>query len=330
MKVAIFDTHQYDRKALEDANCGRHELLFLETRLSEQTVALARGAQAVCCFVNDLVNETVISALKNEGVKLITLRSAGYNHVDLDAAKRNGITVTRVPEYSPYAVAEHAVALLLDFNRKIYKAHNRVRDFNFSLDGLVGFDLHGKRVGVIGTGKIGRVFAKIMTGFGCKVMAFDTDPDHAWATSLNVEYAGFDDVLMKCDIISLHLPLFPETRYLINQKAFSLMKPEVILINTGRGALIETSALIQALKNRTISGACLDVYEEEEGVFFSDLSEAGLSDDVLARLLTFPNVLITSHQGFLTREALSKIAETTLQSLTRFESGIELGAVELR
>lgn len=259
--------------------------------------------------------------MKHCGVKIIGLRSAGYNHVDLKAAKQHGITITRVPEYSPYAVAEHTVALILAMNRKIHRSFNRIRELNFSLNGLVGFDLHGKTVGVIGTGRIGTIFARIMGGFGCKILAFDRIYDATIVTTAGMQYSPLNEVLSKSDIISLHVPLTPETRHLINETAFAKMKRDVMLINTSRGGLTETKALISALKSGKIGYAGLDVYEEEEGVFFNDLSESGLQDDVLARLLTFPNVLITSHQAFLTREALANIATTTFKNFSDYENG---------
>lgn len=333
MKVAVFDTHKFDRKALEEANQSQqglaHELIFLEPRLTEQTVSLAQGCRAVCCFVNDQIDAKVLDALKHLGVELITLRSAGFNNVDIKHASHLGIRVVRVPEYSPYAVAEHAVALLLSLNRKIHKAYNRIHEFNFSLDGLVGFDLHGKTVGVIGTGRIGRAFGNIMTGFGCRVLVYDKFPDRDWAKSINAEYTEIDKILRESQVISLHIPLTPESKHIIDHEAISKMKQEAIIINTGRGALIDTQALIYALKKKRIAGACLDVYEEEEGIFFSDLSETGLDDDVLARLLTFPNVLMTSHQAFLTREALKNIADTTIESITAFEKNLDLTHVSV-
>jgi D-lactate dehydrogenase len=254
-------------------------------------------------------------------VRLIALRSAGFNHVDLDAATRLGFAVVRVPEYSPYAVAEHAVALILTLNRKTHRAYNRVREANFSLDGLVGFDLHGKTVGVIGTGRIGAVMLRIMHGFGCRLVAHDVREDAAIAKEMPVRYVALQELLGESDIISLHVPLTPDTRHLIDAAALSRMKPGVILINTGRGALIDSQALVAALKRGHVGGAGLDVYEEEERIFFNDLSDQVLQDDVLARLLTFPNTLITSHQGFLTHEALANIAETTLASVRAFERG---------
>ncbi len=324
MIVSVFDSHTFDRVALDEANKGKHELRFLPTRLSLATADLAKGSAAICCFVNDCLNEAVLTRLKELGVKLVALRSAGFNHVDLTAAKKNGLRVTRVPEYSPYAVAEHAVALLLDFNRKISKAHNRVRDMNFSLDGLVGFDLHGKTVGVVGTGKIGQVFAQIMRGFGCNVLCFDLQPNEQWAKDNKVQYCDLKTLFKSSDIVSLHIPLNEKTKHIISEDALSMMKKSVVLINTGRGGLIDSKALIKSLKQKRIGGACLDVYEEEEGVFFCDLSESGVNDDTLARLLTFPNVSITAHQAFLTHEALKNIAETTLSSITTFEKGASL------
>jgi len=320
MRVAIFDTHKYDQIALEASNAQfGHTLHFIEPRLTEKTAKLAAGFPAVCSFVNDRLNEETLRLLHEGGVRMIALRSAGFNHVDLAAAQNLGIAVARVPEYSPYAVAEHAVALILALNRKVHRSFNRVREFNFSLDGLVGFDLHGKTVGVVGTGRIGAVFARIMRGFGCRVLACDERPDANLARDEKFDYVSMQRLLSESDIISLHVPLTPATRHLLDTEAFACMRRGVMLINTSRGALIETKALITALKSGVIGYAGLDVYEEEEGVFFQDLSESGLEDDVLARLLTFPNVLVTSHQAFLTREALSNIANTTLRNLQDFE-----------
>lgn len=327
MRVAIFDTHKFDRVALEATNHDRHQMIFIDTALNPQTAILAQDAQAVCCFVNDRVDATTLHQLHKMGIKIVALRCAGFNNVDVTVAKSLGITVVRVPEYSPYAVAEHAVALLLTHNRKTHKAHNRTRDLNFSLDSLTGFDLHGKTIGIIGTGRIGRVFGNIMNGFGCRIIAFDHSPDTEWARQTNARYVDRTTLFRESDVISLHVPLNEGTRHFINADAFSLMKKEALVINTGRGALIDTKALLEALKTRRIGGACLDVYEEEEGVFFSDRSESGIEDDLLARLLTFPNVLITSHQAFLTHEALANIAETTLSSLSTFEAKGDLAAV---
>ncbi len=329
MKVAVFDTHKFDRDALLAANANQHVLQFLETRLNEQTAVLAKGCDAVCLFANDRADAPALRVLKDMGIKLVALRSAGFNHVDIKCASELKLTVVRVPEYSPHSVAEHAVGLLLALNRKIHKAHNRVREMNFSLDGLVGFDLHGKTVGVIGTGRIGKVFCQIMRGFGCRVLAFDKFPDTQWGKKHEVQYVDLKIIIKESDVISLHIPLNSDTKHIIDGASFEIMKKNVILINTGRGALINTRALIQSLKNHSISGACLDVYEEEAGIFFSDLSESGIDDDLLARLLTFPNVLITSHQAFLTHEALKNIAETTIESFTLFETAGDLARVRV-
>jgi D-lactate dehydrogenase len=325
MKVAVFDTHKFDRQVLAEANNGKHDLRFLEVRLTEETAPLASGCEAVCLFANDRANSSVLNQLKSLGVKLVALRSAGFNHVDIKCALQLGLTVVRVPEYSPYAVAEHATALLLTLNRKTHKAYSRVHEMNFSLDGLVGFDLHGKVVGVIGTGRIGKAFSQIMRGFGCQVLAFDKAPDTDWASKASVQYVDLKTLLQKSKVISLHVPLNETTRHIINSDSIALMKSDVVLINTGRGALIDAKALISALKKHLIGGACLDVYEEEAGIFFSDLSEFGIEDDVLARLLTFPNVLITAHQAFLTKEALENIATTTINNLNLFVAGSDLG-----
>jgi D-lactate dehydrogenase len=322
MKVAVFDTHRYDRDALEAANAGPgHALAFFEARLTAQTAPLAAGFPAICAFVNDRVDAATQAILHRGGVRLIALRSAGYNHVDLASAAALGLAVTRVPEYSPYAVAEHVVCLVLALDRKIHRAHARVREGNFSLDGLVGFDLHGKTVGIVGLGRIGVVLARIMRGFGCRVLAHDLRPDPAPVAELGIELTSLAELYGSSDIVSLHVPLTPATQHLVDGAALAQMKRGVMLINTGRGALIDTVALIAALKSGHVGSAGLDVYEEEEGIFFSDLSDQVLSDDVLARLLTFPNVLVTSHQAFLTREALANIATTTLASVTAFERG---------
>lgn len=325
MRVAVFDTHRFEKPTFTEANRAfGHELIFFEHRLTEDTAASAAGCAAVCAFVNDRLNRKVLEALASRGVRLIALRSAGFNHVDLAAARGLGLRVTRVPAYSPHAVAEHAVTLILALNRKITRASARVHELNFSLDGLVGFDLHGKTVGVIGTGKIGAVFAGIMKGFGCRVLAEDLRPDAALAREKGFEYVPRERLLAESDIISLHVPLTPETRHLLDDRAFARMKPGVMLINTGRGALVDTKALIRALKSRHVGAAGLDVYEEEEGIFFEDLSEQVLQDDVLARLMTFPNVLITAHQAFLTHEALRNIADSTLRSVHEFSTGAGL------
>lgn len=320
MQIAVFDTHSYDRSALEAANARYgHDLTFFEPRLTPETARLAAGFPAVCSFVNYRLDRTALEMLHQGGTRLVALRSAGYNHVDLQAAAELGLTVVRVPAYSPHAVAEHAVALILALNRKIYRAFNRVREGNFELDGLVGYDLAGKTVGIVGTGKIGSVFAGIMRGFGCRVLAFDRYQNERLVAS-GVTYGTRDEIFAASDILSLHVPLTPDTHHMIDAAALASMKRGVVLINTSRGALIDTRALIAALKTGQIGAAGLDVYEEEEGIFFRDLSDQVLQDDMLARLLTFPNVLITAHQAFLTREALDSIANTTLDNVRAFES----------
>lgn len=321
MRIAVFDTHRHDRASLEEANAGpAHVLTFFEPRLTVQTASLAAGFDVVCSFVNDHLDRATLEVLARGGVRLIALRSAGFNHVDLEAAAALGIPVVRVPEYSPHAVGEHAVALVLALNRKIHRAHARVREGNFSLDGLLGFDLHGKTVGIIGTGRIGAVTAKLFVGFGCQVIAQDLRPQPE-LVALGVAYVPLEALYERAEIISLHVPLTPATHHMIDAAALARMKRGVMLINTGRGGLIDSRALIDALKSGQIGSAGLDVYEEEEGVFFEDLSGQVLQDDVLARLLTFPNVVITAHQGFFTREALAAIASTTLASVTAFERG---------
>jgi D-lactate dehydrogenase len=324
MKIAFFDTHNFEKSVFQKENkVHNHEIIFFETRLTEQTANLAIGHSCVCAFVNDRLDNKTLQAISEGGTKLIALRSAGFNHVDLEAAGELGLRIVRVPEYSPYAVAEYAIALILSLNRKIHRAYSRVREGNFSLDGLVGFDLNNKTEGIVGTGKIGSIMAKILNGFGCHVLAFDRMQNPALVAA-GVQYVSFNELLQKSDIISLHVPLIPETRYLIDAKALSKMKSGVMLINTGRGALIDTQALIQSLKSEHIGYAGLDVYEEEEGIFFENLSDQILQDDQLARLLTFPNVLLTSHQAFLTEEAISNIAHTTLGNIAEFEKGHKL------
>jgi D-lactate dehydrogenase len=321
MTVAVFDTHRFDRAALEKENARvgghHHELRFFGARLDRKTAKLATDSGAICAFVNDLLDRPALAALAEVGVRLIALRSAGYNHVDVAAARELGLTVTRVPDYSPYAVAEHAVALLLALNRKLHRAYNRVRESNFSLEGLVGFDLHGKTIGIVGTGKIGAVFANIMAGFGCRLLAFDVFP----RSDLPVTYVDRARLLAESDVISLHVPLLPETRHFLNAGTIAQLKPGAFVVNTSRGALIETQALVDALKSGHLGSAALDVYEEEAGIFFHDLSGEVLQDDVLARLISLPNVLITSHQAFLTHEALANIARTTLDTISAFEHG---------
>ena len=310
IKVAFYDTKEYDKPSFERYG-GLHDMQFrfLETKLNEDTVDLARGCDAVCVFVNDTVNAAVIEKLYEYGVKLIALRSAGYNNVDLKAAKGK-IDVVRVPKYSPYAVAEHTIGLLLCLNRRIHRAYIRTKDFNFSLNGLTGFDLKGKTVGVVGTGKIGQVFIDICRGFGMKVLAYDIYPSME-----NVEYTDIDTLCANSDIISLHCPLTKETKHIINKNTISKMKQGVFILNTSRGALINSEHLAESLKDGKIGGAALDVYEEESDIFFEDRSSEIINDDTLRILLSMPNVLITSHQAFLTNEALENIARVTLENI---------------
>ena len=320
MRLVVYSTKPYDRRFLEEANAGgEHELVFLEARLTVATVATAAGAQAVCVFVNDEVHRPVLEELRGRGVQLVALRCAGFNNVDLVAAQKLGIRVCRVPAYSPYAVAEHAVALVLGLNRKTHRAYSRVREGNFALDGLLGFDLHGKTVGVIGTGKIGRAFMRIMAGFGCTLMAHDPRP-HDECLALGARYVELTQLLAASHIVSLHCPLTPATHHLIDDSAVKRMRHGAMLINTSRGAVVDTRALIGGLKSGMIGSVGLDVYEEEADLFFENLSDQVLHDDIFARLLTFPNVLITSHQGFFTVEALTTIARTTLANVSAFET----------
>ncbi len=311
LKAVLFDAKEYDKPSFEYYG-GLHdiEFRFLETKLNEDTVELARGADVVCVFVNDDVNREVIDKLYEFGVRLIALRSAGYNNVDVRAAFGK-IHVVHVPAYSPYAVAEHAIALLLTSIRRIHKAYNRTREFNFSLNGLTGFDLHGKTVGVVGTGKIGRIFIDICRGFGMHVIAYDAFP----AKDSGIEYVALKELLQRSDIISLHCPLTDETRHMINADAIESMKKGVVIINTSRGGLIDTEALLDGIKARKVGAACLDVYEEEADIFFEDRSGHILNDELLARLISMPNVIVTSHQAFLTEEALNNIAETTVNNI---------------
>ena len=318
MKIAFFSTQPYDKDYFERYNT-QHEILFFEDRLNEQTTSLARGCQAVCGFVNDQLNAPVLNTLKEMGIKIIAQRCAGFNNVDLVTASKNDMVVVRVPAYSPHAVAEHALALIMTLNRKTHKAYNRVREGNFSLDRLTGFDLYGKTVGVIGTGKIGESFARIMHGLGCKVIAFDISINKE-LEDFGIKYLSLDEVLEQSNIISLHCPLTEQTKHLINKETLGIMKTGVMLINTSRGGLVDTKAVINALKNGKLGYLGLDVYEQEEKFFFHDLNENIIADDVLVRLLGFPNVLITSHQGFLTDEALTQIAKETLQNITDFEA----------
>ena len=322
MRIAVFDSKRYDRAALTQANARfGHELVFFEAWLNRDTVPLAAGFDAVCPFVNDRVDAETIEALARLGVKLITLRAAGFNSVDVAAAARNGIKVTCVPAYSPEAVAEHTFALLLTLVRRTHRAYMRVRDGNFSLDGLVGTNLSGRTFGIVGAGKIGLAALKIANGFGCRLLVCDPMLDASLLDELNGKKVDLPTLLEQSDILSLHVPLTPATYHMINSAALARMKHGAIIINTSRGGLIDTRALLVALKSGHLGGVGLDVYEHEEGIFFEDLSSAALQDDTLARLTTFPNVVMTSHQGFLTEEALANIAHTVLANAAAFESG---------
>jgi D-lactate dehydrogenase len=323
MRIAIFSTKAYDRQFLDAANRTYehgHELVFFEARLTLETTPLAAGFAAVCAFVNDHLDANVMAQLAAQGTRLIALRSAGFNHVDLRAAREHGVRVVRVPEYSPFAVAEHTVGLMLALNRKLPRSYARVRDGNFALDGLLGFDFHGRTAGIIGTGKIGASVARILSGFGMTLLAHDPYPNPL-CEQLGVSYVDVETLLRESDIVTLHCPLMPATYHIIGAQALAAMKPGVMLINTSRGALLDTPAVIDALKDGRIGYLGLDVYEEEEELFFEDLSGRVLRDDVFARLLTFPNVIITGHQAFFTHEALTAIAETTLANVTAFERG---------
>lgn len=320
--IAVYDTKPYDREfMMAAAGAGHVEWAFHEFRLTAETAATARGATVVCGFVNDRIDRGCLETLADAGIRHVALRCAGFNNVDLDAARELGIAVTRVPAYSPHAVAEHTVALVLTLNRRIHRAWNRVRELNFSLNGLVGFDLHGKTCGIVGTGRIGRVTAEIFRGFGMRVIAHDPFPMTEWAAGHGIEYLPLADLLTTSDIVSLHLPLTPQTHHLINADSVGHLKPGAMLVNTSRGKLIDTTAVIDALKQGRLGGLAIDVYEEEEGVFFEDLSGQVLQDDQLSRLLTFPNVLITAHQAFLTREALGEIARVTVENVVRRSRG---------
>ena len=322
MTIAFFSTQSYDKVFFDKYN-QQNELRYFDVTLSEQTAALANGSQAVCVFVNDKITEGVIAQLAKMGVQLIVLRCAGYNNVHLEAAKKHGLTIVRVPAYSPHAVAEHAVALILTLNRKTHKAYNRVREGNFSLDRLTGFDLFGKTVGVVGTGKIGETFCRIMLGFGCKVLAFDVFENQALITE-GVTYTTLPELLQQADIVSLHCPLNEATQHLINPASLATMKQGAMLINTGRGGLIDTQSVIEALKTGQLGYLGIDVYEQEEKLFSKDFSESIIQDDVILRLISFPNVLVTAHQAFFTEEALTQIAQITLGNMACFEKGLPL------
>lgn len=317
MKIAFFDVKPYDKPGFDAYSAGTGlEIKYFETKLNEDTVSLASGFDGVCVFVNDTLNETVIDTLYTLGVRVIALRCAGFNNVDIRACFGK-LRVFRVPAYSPYAVAEHAMALLLTVNRHTNKAYIRTRDFNFSLAGLTGFDLHGKTAGVVGTGKIGRTFAGICKGFGMRVLAYDKFP----SPDSGLSYVPLPELLAQSDVISLHCPLTGETRHMIGTEAIAGMKTGVVIVNTSRGALIDTEALIDGLKRRKIGAACLDVYEEEADLFYEDRSDSIIEDDMLVRLISMPNVIVTSHQAFLTREALNNIAAATVDNLLKFKRG---------
>lgn len=321
MKVAIFSTQSYEREYFDKFNINsQHELIYFEASLNADTTDLAKGFEAVCIFVGDKMDKKAIEKLAKIGVKLIDLRSAGFNHVDIETAQKEGIKILRVPAYSPQAVAEHAVALILALNRKTHKVYNRVREGNFSLENLMGFNLFEKTVGVIGTGKIGVAFCKIMLGFGCKVVAYDLIESEELKAQ-GIEYKHFDDVLKESDIISLHCPLTPKTHHFFNSIVFDTMKKGAMLINTSRGGLIKTEHAAIALKNKQLGYLGIDVYEQEEGLFFKDLSESIIQDDLFERLMTFHNVIITPHQGFFTHEAVEQITKITLKNFTDFEKG---------
>jgi D-lactate dehydrogenase len=320
LKVAVFDSRSYDIEYLTHANQDRFALTFLPSALDIDTAGSAAGSMAVCLFVNDHADAAVIRKLAALGVRMIALRCAGYNNVDLKACEEHGISVARVPAYSPNAVAEHTVALMLMLNRKLHIAYLRNRAGAFVLDGLTGFDMKGKTAGVIGVGKIGQCVVDILLGFGCRVLAFDKYPSEELLAS-KAEIVELEQIFRESDIITLHVPLFPETYHLIDRKAIQMMKRGVMIINTSRGGLVDTPALIVGLKSGQVGSAGLDVYEEEAGIFFQDLSGKVLTDDVLARLMTFNNVVVTSHQGFLTHEALTNIADTTVENLLEFQNG---------
>jgi len=321
MKVAVFSTKSFDKEYLDQANeSGSQELFYFEASLKERTVRLTEGFDAVCVFVNDTLNSTVIDSLAANGIKTIVLRCAGFNNVDVEYASSCGIKILRVPAYSPHAVAEHAVALIMTLNRKTHKAYNRVREGNFSIERLTGFELDGKTVGVVGTGRIGSIFAKIMKGFGCSIYAHDAYENKSLIEA-GATYVSLEELFSKSDIISLHCPLTPETHHMINDDSINLMKKGVMLINTSRGKLIDTNAAIEALKDGKIGYLGMDVYEQEENLFFKDLSEIIIRDDKISRLMTFPNVLVTAHQAYFTDNALIQISKTTIQNLIDFKNG---------
>jgi len=321
MKIAVFSARRYDKTMLAEANAGAaHALRFLEDRLTAATAPLAEGCEAVCVFVNDNVDAEVLGILASQGTRLVATRSTGYNHIDAQAAERLGIAVVRVTDYSPHSVAEFVVGLLLAVNRKIARASTRTRDGNFDLDGLMGFDLHGKTVGVIGTGKIGVIFARIMAGFGCTVVGYDKFPSPAFET-LGGRYVGIEELLQCSDVVSLHCPLTPETHHIVDAASLARVKRGCILVNTSRGGLVDTECAIAALKSGQLGGLAIDVYEQEASLFFQDLSSTIITDDVIQRLVSFPNVIVTGHQAFFTVEAIGQIMRTTIESISDFERG---------
>ena len=321
MKVAVFSARPYDRRFLDQANHEKkHEFVYFEARLSSQTTSLCQGFDAICAFINDDLSQLVLEAIAELGVRYIALRSAGFNNVDLPIAQSRGLTVVRVPAYSPYAVAEHAVALILALNRKIYRAYNRVRDDNFMLDGLLGFDLHGSTIGILGTGKIGQCFARIMAGFGCELLACDPYPNQD-CIDLGVRYVELPELLSTAKVISLHSPLLPETHHLINANSIAMMQPGTMLVNTSRGGLVDTKAVISGIKSGQIGALGIDVYEQEANLFFTDQSDSIIQDDTFQLLQSFPNVVITAHQAFFTQNALENIASTTLKNLDDLAAG---------
>jgi D-lactate dehydrogenase len=324
MKVAVFSSHSYDRQFFDATNQtldSPHELVYFETPLKARTATLAAGFPCVCIFVNDEADRETLKILAEQGTKLIALRCAGFNNVDLKTATELGIKVVRVPAYSPYSVAEHTVGLILMLNRKLYRAYNRVRDDNFTLDGLLGFDLYGSTAGIIGTGKIGMIVAQILSGFGCNLLGYDAYPNDNFEKINNARYVDLPELFANSDLISLHCPLFPETYHIINQEAISKMKLGVMLINTSRGQLVDTNAVINGIKSGIIGYLGIDVYEEENELFFTDWSESIIQDDTFQLLQSYPNVVITAHQAFFTRNALSAIAETTITNITEFAQG---------
>lgn len=321
MKVAVFSAKEYDKTFLcQEANGTEVQFTFFDTALNTKTASLAEGYDAVNCFVNDSLDAEVLKQLKGFNISHASLRCAGFNNVDINSAKALNITVTRVPAYSPESVAEHTLALLLSLNRKIHKAYNRVKENNFSLQGLMGFNLHGKTIGIVGTGKIGKAVLRIFQGFGCNVLCYDPYPCPSLQQQ-SVKYVELDALFTESDIVTLHCPLTPDTQHLINAESIAKMKNNVVLINTSRGGLVDTKDIIAALKTRKIGGLALDVYEMESELFFQDLSCEIIQDDVFQRLLTFPNVVITGHQGFFTQEALVEIAQTTLSNLINYPNG---------